>query len=210
MKAIKIVAFGDSITQASSQPDEKKWVNIVEMELQQKKSDYNFSIINSGVGGNTSREALERIEQDVLSHNPDYVLVEFGGNDATPNQNRHVSLEEYSDNLAKIRHTILTHTDASIIMIVFPPIIDEWHSFGNDECFAEFGGQDKFIEQYRQLTRIFATDNDILVIDIDLALRRNCKKDGNEKYILKDGVHLTEAGNGIVAKTVVDHILPLF
>ena len=210
MKTIKIVAFGDSITLASRQPDGKKWSDIVEMELRQRKNDYAFSVVNSGVGGNTSREGLERIDSDVIAHDPNYVLVEFGGNDATPVQSRHVSLEEYKENLKKIRNTIVEHTNASVIMLTFPPVIDEWHSQKNEKIFLDFGGQDKFIEQYRQLTRSFAADNDILLIDIDLALRRACDKDGNEKIILSDGVHLTEAGNRIVAKTVVDHLLPLF
>lgn len=56
-------------------------------------------MINSGVGGNTSREALDRIGKDVLVYRPDLVMVEFGGNDATPDPNREVSPDEFEENL---------------------------------------------------------------------------------------------------------------
>jgi len=81
--AIKIVAFGDSITLAKEQVEQDKWTTLVQVRL---KEDIGREVrmVNAGVGGNTSREGLRRIESGVLRHNPDIVLVEFGGNDATP------------------------------------------------------------------------------------------------------------------------------
>lgn len=38
--------------------------------------------INAGVGGNTSTQGLERYKRDVLSHDPRYVIIMFGLNDA--------------------------------------------------------------------------------------------------------------------------------
>jgi lysophospholipase L1-like esterase len=37
--------------------------------------------VNSGVGGNTTGQGLERFESDVAAHRPNLVLVEFGYND---------------------------------------------------------------------------------------------------------------------------------
>ena len=202
MAQTRIVAFGDSITQASRQPEGRKWIDIVGSRLRARFSGRDFAAINAGVGGNTSREGLARIKTDVLAHRPDYVLVQFGGNDATADSARHVTLEEYAENLEKIRKSVVEETGATVALLTFPPIIDEWHGWGDHEMYQEAGGCDRYIEQYRQLTRDFAERNGLLLIDIDKALRDACAADGNGEYILPDGVHLTEKGNEVVADTV--------
>ena len=82
-KTVTIVAFGDSITEASHQPPENRWPEVLRLLLRERSPGTDITVINAGVGGNTSREGMARIEQDVLRHNPHFVLAEFG-NDATP------------------------------------------------------------------------------------------------------------------------------
>jgi lysophospholipase L1-like esterase len=43
--------------------------------------DANVSVINAGISGNSTVDALKRLEKDVLGHNPDLVTVMFGLND---------------------------------------------------------------------------------------------------------------------------------
>ena len=38
-------------------------------------------VINAGIPGNTTQDALARLDRDVLAHRPDIVLVTLGGND---------------------------------------------------------------------------------------------------------------------------------
>lgn len=40
-----------------------------------------FTYINAGIGGTTSQFGVSRVEADVLSYNPDFVLIEFSVND---------------------------------------------------------------------------------------------------------------------------------
>jgi acyl-CoA thioesterase-1 len=70
-----IVCFGDSITfgKGAENPEES-----YPAFLQQK---VNIPVINAGVNDNTTTDGLQRIEQDVLAHNPAIVLICFGGND---------------------------------------------------------------------------------------------------------------------------------
>ena len=42
-------------------------------------------LINAGVGGNTVINLLRRVDEDVLSHQPDAVFLMVGGNDAISN-----------------------------------------------------------------------------------------------------------------------------
>ena len=202
MTPTRIVAFGDSITQASGQPEGEKWIDLVGARLRARFPERDFVAINAGVGGNTSREGLARMKTDVLAHRPDYVLVQFGGNDATTDSARHVSLEEYDENLEKIRESVVGETGGAVVLLTFPPIIDEWHGWGDHEMYREAGGCDRYIEQYRQVTRAFAERHGLLLIDLDLALKAACATGGPGEYILPDGVHLTENGNEVVAETV--------
>lgn len=88
-KQIKIVAFGDSITEAViGLGPEQKWTVLLEKKLNRHSRDIYWTVVNSGVGGNTSREGLARIEKDVFAHKPDIVLVEFGGNDTVADKKR--------------------------------------------------------------------------------------------------------------------------
>lgn len=200
---LKIVAFGDSITLAMRQEPQNKWVNIVQDELNRQRPDIDITIVNSGVGGHTSREGLARIEEDVIAHNPDIVFVEFGGNDATSVPEREVFLDEFTANLSAI-HEKAAAINARIILLTFPPVIDDWHSTKGDEKYIDIGGFDDYVEQYRQLTRQYAAENDIPLIDIDKALREVCENESPEEVILPDGVHLTTRGNKVVAQCVIE------
>ncbi|OGV78140.1 MAG: hypothetical protein A3K19_15620 [Lentisphaerae bacterium RIFOXYB12_FULL_65_16] len=202
-----ILAFGDSITQAASQPEDKRWLQLLECELRTRRPGVAVTFVNAGVGGNTSREGLARIEPDVLRHRPDVVLIEFGGNDATPDPQRHVPLDEYDANLAAIRDRLLSLSRPRLILLTFPPVIDAWHAWREHPAFAATGGLDAAVEPYRQRTRAFALRHGLPLADIDLALRDSIRRDGPGHGILPDGVHLTAAGNAVVADTVLPFVL---
>lgn len=195
-----IVAFGDSITEAAQVPEEQRWPHLLAEMLRESLPSREITVANAGVGGNTSREGLARLERDVLTHQPDLVLVEFGGNDATCEPERHVPLEEFTANLQAMRDRLPRET--AMVLLTFPPVIDDWHCWKGHPFYEERGGQDIFIETYREETRRFAGNYNLPLIDIDRALRRACADAGTEKFILPDGVHLTVDGNRIVAEEV--------
>lgn len=70
---MRIVFFGDSLTWG------QYGGNFVD-EVQRLLPDHEF--INAGRGGDTVANLLERLDDDVLAHNPDGVFVMIGGNDA--------------------------------------------------------------------------------------------------------------------------------
>ena len=57
------------------------------------------NIINAGISGGTCKHGLERIERDVLQHNPDLTVVCFGLNDVKEGI---AGLKEYTSALEKI------------------------------------------------------------------------------------------------------------
>jgi len=70
---MKIVFLGDSLTAGHFAGS---YINA----LREQFPDH--EIINAGVGGNTVLNLLARVEDDVLTHEPDGVFVMVGGNDA--------------------------------------------------------------------------------------------------------------------------------
>jgi len=69
-----IIAFGDSWTQGVGATNENDYPAILSSKI-------NREIINAGVSGNTTTQALARLEEDVLEQEPGIVILLLGGND---------------------------------------------------------------------------------------------------------------------------------
>lgn len=70
-----VIFLGNSLTVGLGANDGEDFPSLVSMEL--NLSNY----INAGVSGDTSEDALNRLQTDVLSKNPSVVVVLLGGND---------------------------------------------------------------------------------------------------------------------------------
>jgi acyl-CoA thioesterase-1 len=75
-----IVFFGDSVTAGHGLRTDQAFPALVAERLGSNASDALY-IVNAGKNGDTSADALARVERDVLALNPRVVFVEFGGND---------------------------------------------------------------------------------------------------------------------------------
>ncbi|MFH1771283.1 MAG: GDSL-type esterase/lipase family protein [Candidatus Omnitrophota bacterium] len=73
-EGLSVVCLGDSIASGSGVKKEESFIGILERKISKP-------IINSGIAGDTTENALRRIERDVLSKAPFLVIVELGGND---------------------------------------------------------------------------------------------------------------------------------
>ena len=205
MKRLKIVAFGDSMTQAAQVAPQKRWPAILERRLNKILTPRRVTVINAGVGGNTSREGLARMQKDVLSHKPDWILAEFGGNDATIERNRHVPVREFRENLEKMSRKA-SPIGARLALINFPPVVDAWHGWiKNEESRRRFhaaGGLDAAVHPYRRAAENFALRHRLLFIDWYHPVRTAMERDGYGVYILQDGVHFTADGNRLACEIV--------
>ena len=82
---ITIVAFGDSVTHGAVSEGEINYETVYWNRLKQKinkvRAYMPVNVINAGIGGISAKTSLGRIEKQVLSHNPDLIIVCFGLND---------------------------------------------------------------------------------------------------------------------------------
>lgn len=179
-----VVCLGDSITKSGYPQELGKMLPI--------------RVINAGVGGNTSRQGLARIEKDVLSHKPDAVVVFFGTND-----NRHdapkvfVPLPEYEDNLTKIIDAC-RGVNAKVILGTLPPI-DPGPYFKRHKKadFDAAGGLEKLVAQYRDAASKVGKTKKVPVVDLNTLLAKDTS------WRNPDGVHPNEEGNKVIAKQFV-------
>lgn len=92
---INIVVFGDSVTHGAVGPGEIDYETVYWNRLRKKiNSVRNYvpvNVINAGIGGITATCSLDRIESQVLCHNPDLVIVCFGLNDVNDSLNTYLS-----------------------------------------------------------------------------------------------------------------------
>ena len=77
-RAIKIVAFGDSLTAGYELPADAAFPSVLERAL--RKDGFDVSVANAGVSGDTSSGGLERLDWSVPD-GTDLTIVELGAND---------------------------------------------------------------------------------------------------------------------------------
>ncbi len=143
----KIIAFGDSATD-----DLQGWFRIFSEVLEISVPDADFTFVNAGESYNTTSEALRRMHRDVLSLEPDWVILSFGSYDAlrlsiSPDRTL-LPLSETWENLAVMEDAIKTVTENPPVWITPPPVIpgllDEMELF-------DFDINDKDLAQIRQI-----------------------------------------------------------
>ena len=79
---VRIVCFGDSITGVYYHTGGRRaWCDLLGVALNRIYPKGPIEMINAGISGNNTAAALKRMEADVLSHNPQLVVVMFCMND---------------------------------------------------------------------------------------------------------------------------------
>ena len=120
-----IVMFGSSSTEGCFEvytDDNGKIITVRDRKhsIHRNLSDMLFELypyadvtfVNSGIAGDTTEGAIKRLERDVISKNPDLVIMSIGGNDCT--EHGISKLDEYAENLRYIINEI-KKTGAEII-----------------------------------------------------------------------------------------------
>ena len=69
-----IIAFGDSLVEGIGASRANDWVSIL-------STRYTLPILNKGKKEDTTRTAQDRLDKDVLQHDPLLVILLIGGND---------------------------------------------------------------------------------------------------------------------------------
>lgn len=95
---VKIACLGDSVTGVYYHTGGRRaYPEMVGLALEQVYPKSRITVINAGISGNTTIDALKRLQKDVLDHKPDLVTIMFGLNDMV-----RVPIADYQANLKTI------------------------------------------------------------------------------------------------------------
>ncbi len=192
-KKTKVIFFGDSITELGVKPG--GYVTRVDSmcKLEGKGDQYDF--VGSGISGNKVYDLYLRMEDDVLSKNPDIVVIYVGVNDVWHKTLLGTGTD--ADKFEKFYYAILKKLkDRNIKAILCTPaVVGEKTDFSNP--------LDGDLNRYSNIIRDIAKKSNLLLIDLRqtfLEYDKANNPENKEKDILTyDRVHLNAKGNQLVA-----------
>jgi len=192
-KQTRVVFFGDSITQQGVGAN--GYITRLKEMVAGKGQAASYELIGAGIGGNKVYDLYLRMEKDVVSQNPDVVLIFIGINDvwhkATSGTGTDPNKFEqfYTAIINRLREK-----NCKIILCT-PPAIGEKTDYTNQ--------QDGDLNYYAQMIRDLATKNNLPLCDLRktfLAYNLANNPENKDRGILTtDRVHLNEKGNQLVA-----------
>lgn len=202
VKKIKIVFFGDSITEAGV--NRHGFITIAD-SLLNRGGNGNYELVGAGVSGNKVYDLYLRLEDDVISKSPDMVVIWVGVNDVW---HKKTGTGTDADKFERFYLALIKKLKAAHIKIIVctPATIGEKYDYTNE--------QDGDLNKYSNIIRKIANDQQLTLVDMRTAFEEH-EKSGNlgnlDKGILtQDGVHLNDAGNAFVAKLMSDGIRKTF
>jgi len=119
----------------------------------------NIPVINAGVSGDTTAQGLSRVKNDVLSENPQIVIIELGGNDLLQG----ISLSTTQNNLQSIL-TMLNNGSRKIYLSKFYTETTARAMLTMLQI-TDFDEQTALINQYDAMFNTLATSNNAELID---------------------------------------------
>lgn len=192
-----IVALGDSITD-----DLQGWFGILQQILEITVPEANFTFVNSGVSYDTSSDAIQRFNRDVINHDPDWVIVALGTFDAqrlhvAPNRTL-VSLAAFWENINTIESAVEEITDNPIIWITPPPVITQMLQQ------MRLFDYDIFEEDLKQFREVLTSKTGYIV---DPLGKRMGEDEPEAWNYLSDGLHPSLSGHVNTVKKILETLV---
>lgn len=208
---MRILVFGDSITQGFHDTEFGGWCNRLSSFVMKKEIesdyDYNKSVVNLGISGDTTADLVTRIKNEsearLLKYKTDtfdVLVLAIGVNDSQFT----MSDKELKIPIAASRRNLDYVIDqmkslfGKVVLVGIAPVFDEriqpmaWkptHGYSN-----------QIIESYNQMLKDFAIEHGCLFIDMDKVYG------GNEKECLPDGIHPNAEGHRLIFEHVKESL----
>ncbi|WP_430933835.1 SGNH/GDSL hydrolase family protein [Saccharicrinis sp. 156] len=170
-----------------------------------------ITIVNKGVGGNSTLDLLKRLDKDVLKENPDLVILMVGANDML-NSRKMLSYAQYSENLEKIVRTV-KESGSQVLMMSSPPV-DSAYLFQRHDRTKYKQAPNEIMDSVSHIVKGIAFKNKVLFVNLfeefmalsvpvynqDLFIRNI--KNSNKA----DGVHPTSLGYHFIANVIYQYL----
>ena len=202
-KKIRVIFFGDSITQAGVQPT--GYITKLDSIIKQSLLPNSVELIGAGIGGNKVYDLYLRMDDDVLSKNPDVVVIYVGINDVWHKASSGTGTD--ADKFEKFYRAIIKKLQSRNIKVIVctPSVIGERNDNSNQ--------QDGDLNQYSKIIRTIAKDLSIPVCDLREGflsyLKANNPANAEKEILTSDRVHLNNKGNLFVATQMWPVLQPM-
>lgn len=190
----KVAFMGDSITQGG-QNNHTGYVQLIARGL--AANDVKIEVIGAGISGHKSNDMLARLENDVLSKQPQWMTLSCGVNDVWHGE-RGVALPDYQKNIT----AIVDKAQAAGIKVV---ILTSTMIHENPET-----PENKKLAAYNDFLRKLAKEKKCLLADLNADMQaaiaeaaKTQPKPANGNYLTSDGVHMAPAGDRMMATGVL-------
>jgi lysophospholipase L1-like esterase len=184
------VAFlGDSITAQGAESTGYLRLTALALEQNGKK----IEVIPAGVGGNTSRDMLARLDKDVLSKKPDWMTLSCGVNDVWHGANGGVPLDQYQQNITSIVDQA-TAAGIKVVILTSTMITEDEATANNQQLVA-----------YNNFLHSLAARDHLLIADLNAEMQATLAQQKAGTPNLKgnvltvDGVHMNGMGSEMMA-----------
>lgn len=202
-RKIRIVAFGDSITLGIRPGVSELQTFRRVLEARLRAEGHEVEVLNAGKGGCDTREALVRIESEVVAAKPDIVVVMFGVNDAcvidkgpVVRTGPRVPEAEYEANLRKIVRR-LTEAGASVVLCT-PTPMTRAYPYSHLGLYASHD-MNEWLVRYAAAARRVGSDSGVKSADLfGVFMSATGALD-----MLPDGCHPDARGQSLVADQLI-------
>lgn len=188
--ALKIVYFGASITEGASASDHDltSWRALSAGWFAKTYPECDIKPINSSIGGTGSDFAVFRLEEDVISHSPDLVFVEFCTNDTLIND-----CAVYEETIIRRIRGALPLADIVMVRLMQKKMYEKSLRGEFDESYISY---ERLARRYR-----------LPLLDLGEALCSRIRGgEGDFGTYTKDGVHPNDLGHRILADAAISFL----
>jgi lysophospholipase L1-like esterase len=182
-KSIRLVAFGSSNTELHWHSlGHFNWFSWLSSTMKEWIGRH-ITTINSGIGGETSKDILKRTDRDVLSFNPDLVIITIGGNDTW----KGLTIQEYQNFLIQIVEKIKEIKGLPVLQTYYCLLYNQM-----DKVFQQF-------PQIVEVNRNLSKEMKIPLIDQYKYFSPFYENDPKiYSDLMLDGLHVNPLGNAIM------------
>ena len=205
----RIVCFGDSTTER----DDARGLCYC-LNLRNELSSYAItgSVINAGIGGNNTNGAMGRFNRDVLAHDPNLVIIQFGINDSSVDVWRNatesrISLSKFISNMTYMTQTLKAQGRKVILMTTNAM---SWtqellglygqHPYNSDDRW----GFNTVIVNYNQAVCDLAKAENVPLVDVyQMYVDYDAVEGQDFANLLADGMHPNTAGHRLTTDRLI-------
>jgi lysophospholipase L1-like esterase len=197
-KKVKVVFFGDSITEAGARPH---GFITIDDTLLNPPGHAAYDLVGAGISGNKVYDLYLRMDDDVIRLSPDVVVVWVGVNDVW---HKKMGTGTDADKFERFYIALVKKFKAANIRVIVctPATIGEKYDNTNE--------QDGDLNKYANIIRKIAADENLTLVDMRKEFEEYEKlhnsKNLDRGLLTADGVHLNDMGNQFVARLMAEGI----